>query len=63
MVSCLWISAAIDLKHKQELAVDTKTATRPASRHPRGALVTEGKTKKIYQAADGSDLVTVDIKG
>ena len=42
--------------------MDTKTAKRPASRHAHGALVTEGKTKKIYQAADGSDLVTVISK-
>jgi phosphoribosylaminoimidazole carboxylase PurE protein len=42
--------------------VDTKTANRPASAHPRGALVTEGKTKKIYQSTGGSDLVTVISK-
>ena len=42
--------------------MDTKTATRPATSHPRGALVTEGKTKKIYQAPGGSDLVTVISK-
>jgi phosphoribosylaminoimidazole carboxylase / phosphoribosylaminoimidazole-succinocarboxamide synthase len=50
------------LKHKQEAAVDTKTATRPATRPSPGALVAEGKTKRIYQAAGGSDLVTVISK-
>lgn len=42
--------------------MDTKTAKRPTAKHSLGALVTEGKTKKIYQAAGGSDLVTVISK-
>jgi phosphoribosylaminoimidazole carboxylase/phosphoribosylaminoimidazole-succinocarboxamide synthase len=50
------------LKPKQEPAVDTKTAQRPTTKHSLGALVTEGKTKRIYQAAGGSDLVTVISK-
>src|SRR3954452_2581362 len=56
--SPLWIN----LQHEQELAVDTKTAKRPASKPAQGALVTEGKTKRIYRRDDGSDLVTVISK-
>ena len=40
--------------------MDTKTANRPTTRNPHGALVTEGKTKKIFEAA--GDLVTVISK-
>ena len=36
------------------------TAERPTTRHPRGALVNEGKTKRIYEATGG--LVTVIAK-
>jgi phosphoribosylaminoimidazole carboxylase/phosphoribosylaminoimidazole-succinocarboxamide synthase len=50
------------LKGKQDQAVDTKTATRPTTRNARGALVNEGKTKRIYEAAHGSGLVTVISK-
>jgi phosphoribosylaminoimidazole carboxylase/phosphoribosylaminoimidazole-succinocarboxamide synthase len=50
------------LKHAQEQAVDTKTAQRPARKPSHGHLVTEGKTKKIYERADGSGLVTVISK-
>ena len=42
--------------------MDTKTAKRPANKSSHGTLVTEGKTKKIYQATGGSDLVTVISK-
>ena len=42
--------------------MDTKTATRPTTRSSPDALVAEGKTKRIYQAAGGSDLVTVISK-
>ena len=42
--------------------MDTKTAQRPASKPAQSALVTEGKTKKIYRRDDGSDLVTVISK-
>jgi phosphoribosylaminoimidazole carboxylase / phosphoribosylaminoimidazole-succinocarboxamide synthase len=42
--------------------VDTQTAARPAPKHSLGALVAEGKTKRIYRADDGSDLVTVISK-
>jgi phosphoribosylaminoimidazole carboxylase / phosphoribosylaminoimidazole-succinocarboxamide synthase len=42
--------------------VDTKTAERPTTRQSLGMLVTEGKTKRIYQGAGGSDLVTVISK-
>ena len=42
--------------------MDTKTAKRPASKPAQSALVTEGKTKKIYRRDDGSDLVTVISK-
>jgi phosphoribosylaminoimidazole carboxylase / phosphoribosylaminoimidazole-succinocarboxamide synthase len=50
----------INLKRNE--AVDAKTKQRPDTKHPLGALVTEGKTKKIYQIAGGSDLVTVISK-
>ena len=43
--------------------MDTKTAKRPATKPAQGAaLVTEGKTKKIYRRDDGSDQVTVISK-
>ena len=35
---------------------------RPTMKHPLGALVTEGKTKKIHLISGGSDLVTVISK-
>ena len=35
---------------------------RPATKHPLGALVAEGKTKKIHRLKAGSDLVTVVAK-
>jgi phosphoribosylaminoimidazole carboxylase/phosphoribosylaminoimidazole-succinocarboxamide synthase len=50
------------LKHNQEHAVDTKTAERPTAKPSLGTLVNEGKTKRIYQAPGGSDLVTVISK-
>ena len=39
--------------------MDAKTAKRPETKPVPGALVTEGKTKKIYRLAGGSDLVTI----
>jgi phosphoribosylaminoimidazole carboxylase/phosphoribosylaminoimidazole-succinocarboxamide synthase len=52
----------LNQKRKQEQAVDAKTEQRPDTKHSLGALVTEGKTKKIYQVTGGSDLVTVISK-
>jgi phosphoribosylaminoimidazole carboxylase / phosphoribosylaminoimidazole-succinocarboxamide synthase len=42
--------------------VDVKTAANPTTKYPLGALVAEGKTKRIYAAKGGSDLVTVISK-
>jgi phosphoribosylaminoimidazole carboxylase/phosphoribosylaminoimidazole-succinocarboxamide synthase len=42
--------------------VDVKTGEKPTSKHPLGALVAEGKTKRIHAAGDGSDLVTLIAK-
>ena len=42
--------------------MDAKTAQRPETKPVPGALVTEGKTKKIYRLAGDSDLVTVVSK-
>ena len=42
--------------------MQTKTEQRPNTKHALGALVTEGKTKKIYQVTGDSDLVTVISK-
>jgi phosphoribosylaminoimidazole carboxylase/phosphoribosylaminoimidazole-succinocarboxamide synthase len=42
--------------------VDAKTEQRPDTKHRLGALVTEGKTKKIYQIGGGSNLVIVISK-
>jgi phosphoribosylaminoimidazole carboxylase/phosphoribosylaminoimidazole-succinocarboxamide synthase len=42
--------------------VDVKTAANPTTKYPLGALVAEGKTKRIYAVKDGSDLVTVISK-
>ena len=39
-----------------------KTERHPSTKHALGALVTEGKTKKIYQVTGDSDLVTVISK-
>jgi phosphoribosylaminoimidazole carboxylase/phosphoribosylaminoimidazole-succinocarboxamide synthase len=53
----------VDSEQKLEQAVDVKTEQRPNTKYPLGALVTEGKTKKIYQVTGGgSDLVTVISK-
>lgn len=43
-------------------AVDAQISQRSAPKHPLGALVTEGKTKKIHLIKSGSDLVTVVAK-
>jgi phosphoribosylaminoimidazole carboxylase/phosphoribosylaminoimidazole-succinocarboxamide synthase len=45
-----------------EHAVDAKISEPRATKHPLGALVTEGKTKKIHLTKSGSDLVTVVAK-
>ena len=42
--------------------MDAKTADRSTPRHPLGALVTEGKTKRIHKIANNADLVTVVSK-
>jgi phosphoribosylaminoimidazole carboxylase/phosphoribosylaminoimidazole-succinocarboxamide synthase len=42
--------------------VDVQTGDSPSTNHPLGALVAEGKTKRIYAAGGGSDLVTVISK-
>jgi phosphoribosylaminoimidazole carboxylase/phosphoribosylaminoimidazole-succinocarboxamide synthase len=42
--------------------VDAKTSKPPATKHPLGALVTEGKTKKIHLIKSDSDLVAVIAK-
>src|SRR4029078_8329559 len=42
--------------------VDAQTAGRPAKAISPGALVTEGKTKKIYRINGSSDLVSVIAK-
>jgi phosphoribosylaminoimidazole carboxylase / phosphoribosylaminoimidazole-succinocarboxamide synthase len=42
--------------------VDAQTAQRPAARYPLGALVAEGKTKKIHQIAGSPDLVALISK-
>ncbi len=42
--------------------MDVKTAEKPATKYPLGALVAEGKTKRIYEVQGGSGLVTVISK-
>jgi phosphoribosylaminoimidazole carboxylase/phosphoribosylaminoimidazole-succinocarboxamide synthase len=42
--------------------VDVKTQENPTTKYPLGALVAEGKTKRIYEARGGSDLVTLISK-
>jgi phosphoribosylaminoimidazole carboxylase/phosphoribosylaminoimidazole-succinocarboxamide synthase len=42
--------------------VDVKTAEKPTTRYPLGALVAEGKTKRIHEAQGVSGLVTVISK-
>jgi phosphoribosylaminoimidazole carboxylase / phosphoribosylaminoimidazole-succinocarboxamide synthase len=42
--------------------VDAKTGENPITKYPLGALVAEGKTKKIHAAGGGSDLVTLISK-
>jgi phosphoribosylaminoimidazole carboxylase / phosphoribosylaminoimidazole-succinocarboxamide synthase len=51
-----------NLKQQQEQPVDAQTAGSLATKHPLGALVAEGKTKKIHQVAGSSDLVTLISK-
>ena len=43
-------------------AVAAPMLDRPSTKHPLGALVAEGKTKKIHLGKSGSDLVTVISK-
>jgi phosphoribosylaminoimidazole carboxylase/phosphoribosylaminoimidazole-succinocarboxamide synthase len=50
------------LKQKQDQSVDAQTAERLAPKHPLGALVAEGKTKKIHQVPGSSDLVALVSK-
>jgi phosphoribosylaminoimidazole carboxylase/phosphoribosylaminoimidazole-succinocarboxamide synthase len=42
--------------------VDVKTQENPTTKYPLGALVAEGKTKRIHEARGGSDLVTLISK-
>jgi phosphoribosylaminoimidazole carboxylase / phosphoribosylaminoimidazole-succinocarboxamide synthase len=42
--------------------VNVQLSDRPTTKHPLGALVIEGKTKKVYKIKDGSDLVAVISK-
>ena len=42
--------------------MDVKTAEKPTTKYPLGALVAEGKTKRIHEAQGGSGLVTVVSK-
>jgi phosphoribosylaminoimidazole carboxylase/phosphoribosylaminoimidazole-succinocarboxamide synthase len=42
--------------------VDAKTGENPITKHPLGALVAEGKTKRIHEVGDGSGLVTLISK-
>src|SRR5882757_3973740 len=46
----------------QDIAVDAQTAGRPAKTISPDALITEGKTKKIYRINGNSDLVSVIAK-
>jgi phosphoribosylaminoimidazole carboxylase/phosphoribosylaminoimidazole-succinocarboxamide synthase len=62
VAGCLEIAVSGQLKHKQEPPVDAQTAERPAPRHALGALVAEGKTKKIHQVPGSSDLVALVSK-
>ena len=55
-----YTSCFFSSKHTKDPALDAKTPH--SSKFTLGALVTEGKTKRIYQAAGGSDLVTVISK-
>jgi phosphoribosylaminoimidazole carboxylase/phosphoribosylaminoimidazole-succinocarboxamide synthase len=50
------------LQQKQDQPVDAQTAKRLAPKHPLGALVAEGKTKKIHQVLGSPDLVTLISK-
>lgn len=49
-------------KQEQERAVDARTDERPSKSYPPGALVTEGKTKKIHQVTGNPGLVTLIAK-
>lgn len=51
-----------DLNHSLDKAVHAETERHPSRKDALGALVTEGKTKKIYQVIGESDLVTVISK-
>ena len=42
--------------------MDDRTAARPSRKYPIGALLAEGKTKKIHQVAGSADLVTLVAK-
>jgi phosphoribosylaminoimidazole carboxylase PurE protein len=51
---------AVNLQQQQqEQPVDAQTAEGPATKYPLGALVAEGKTKKIHQVPASPDLVTI----
>jgi phosphoribosylaminoimidazole carboxylase/phosphoribosylaminoimidazole-succinocarboxamide synthase len=42
--------------------VDVQTGEKLTTKHPLGALVAEGKTKRLHETGEGSDLVTVVSK-
>jgi phosphoribosylaminoimidazole carboxylase/phosphoribosylaminoimidazole-succinocarboxamide synthase len=50
------------LQQEQEQPVDAQTAERLATKYPLGALVAEGKTKKIHSVTGSLDLVTLISK-
>jgi phosphoribosylaminoimidazole carboxylase/phosphoribosylaminoimidazole-succinocarboxamide synthase len=50
------------LQQEQEQSVDARTTERPATKYPLGALVAEGKTKKIHHVAGNPDLVALISK-
>jgi phosphoribosylaminoimidazole-succinocarboxamide synthase/phosphoribosylcarboxyaminoimidazole (NCAIR) mutase len=50
------------VQQKQDQPVDAQTEERSATKYPLGALLAEGKTKKIHQVADSADLVALVSK-
>jgi phosphoribosylaminoimidazole carboxylase/phosphoribosylaminoimidazole-succinocarboxamide synthase len=64
VAGCLKIVVSGHFTQKQEQLVDAQTAERlaPTPKHPLGALVAEGKTKKIHQVPGSSDLVALVSK-
>jgi phosphoribosylaminoimidazole carboxylase/phosphoribosylaminoimidazole-succinocarboxamide synthase len=52
----------VNFQRKQEQAVHAQTAAPFVTKYSLGALVAEGKTKKIHQVTSSSDLVTIVSK-